>query len=123
MGKMPPSIPAPARDNRRRFDDPPRHQPSGRTRIMSRHLTRRRFMQGSAALAAAAMTGSLAAEEKKAPPSERLNLGVIGVAAQGAYNLGQVTSENIVALCDVDADHAGKAREAHPKAKFYQDYR
>jgi predicted dehydrogenase len=90
-------------------------------------LTRRRFLQQSGALAAAlAVAGTLpAADEKKAPPNERLNLGIIGVGGQGTYNLNNVTSENIVALCDVDAerDQVAAARKAHPQAKFYQDFR
>jgi len=87
--------------------------------------SRRRFLQESVALAASAnLLGAIRAEEKKKPPSERLNLGIIGCGAgsQGDYNLSNVTSENIVALCDVDSDRAGKARQAHPKAVFFQDF-
>ncbi|MFL5243729.1 MAG: Gfo/Idh/MocA family protein [Gemmataceae bacterium] len=86
---------------------------------------RRRFLKHSAALAASAtMLGTMQADEKKKPPSERLNLGIIGCGAgsQGDYNLSNVISENIVALCDVDSDRAGKARQAHPKAAFYQNF-
>jgi predicted dehydrogenase len=91
---------------------------------MSELLTRRRFLQHSAALAgAAALTRSLPAAEKKAPPSERLNLGIIGVNGRGAENLAGVESENIVALCDVDLDRAGPARDRYPHARFYQDFR
>jgi predicted dehydrogenase len=90
---------------------------------MPHRLTRRRFLHDSAALAAAAtLPGLLPAADKKAPPSERLNLGIIGVAGQGAYNLGNVTSENIVALCDVHASRAHDARKQFPHAKFYQDF-
>ncbi|NQT02607.1 MAG: twin-arginine translocation signal domain-containing protein, partial [Planctomycetes bacterium] len=32
-------------------------------------------------------------------PNEKLNIAVIGVAGQGGANLGNVKSENIVALC------------------------
>jgi predicted dehydrogenase len=93
---------------------------------MASNLSRRRFMQNSLALAASSnLLGTLHGEEKKKPPSERLNLGIIGCGthSQGEYNLNNVTSENIVALCDVDANRAGKAREAHPKATFTQDFR
>jgi predicted dehydrogenase len=93
---------------------------------MPQHLTRRRFLQQSAALAAtAAVTGTLPADETKVPPSERVNVGVIGVAGQGAYNLGQVAKAgaNIVALCDVHVSRADAARKQFPDAKFYQDFR
>jgi predicted dehydrogenase len=91
---------------------------------MSRRLSRRSFLKAGAALAASTgVVGRLCADEKRKGPNERLNLGVIGVDNQGAYNLKNVSSENIVALCDVDTARAGKAREAHPKAQFFQDFR
>jgi predicted dehydrogenase len=91
---------------------------------MSRSISRRRFLQATASLAAStAVLGRVSGAAKEPSANNRLNVGVIGVAAQGAYNLGNVTSENIVALCDVDTNRAGKAREEHPKAAFYQDFR
>jgi predicted dehydrogenase len=90
---------------------------------MSR-LSRRRFLQSAAAsLSATALVGSLPASDKKAPASERLRLGVIGVAGRGADNLKGVEHEEIVVLCDVDESRAGPARQAHPRANFYQDFR
>jgi predicted dehydrogenase len=95
---------------------------------MSPRFTRRRFLQTSAAAAAALGLGGqvLGADDKKAPPGERLNVAVIGVHNQGEYNWTQLkdTGEvNIVALCDVDERFTGKARETFPKATFYTDYR
>ena len=91
---------------------------------MPRRLTRRRFLQQSAALAASAtLPGLGTAGARKLPPGERLNLGVIGVAGRGAANLAGVAHENIVALCDVHVSRAGKAREQFPRAQFYQDFR
>jgi predicted dehydrogenase len=85
------------------------------------HLSRRRFLQTAAAgLSAATVARGF---DTKAPASERLRVGVIGVAGQGAYNLNNVAHEEIVALCDVDENRAGPARQAHPRAKFYQDFR
>jgi predicted dehydrogenase len=52
-----------------------------------------------------------------------LNLAGIGFGGQGAWDLGEVKSENIVALCDVDWGYASKVFEEHPKAKRYKDYR
>jgi predicted dehydrogenase len=89
---------------------------------MSGFMTRRRFLETSAALGFAA---SLTAEEKKTSANEKLNLGIIGVGGQGMYSLGQIAHENVVALCDVDSEREDvlKARKANPKAKFYQDFR
>ena len=43
-------------------------------------------------------------------PNEKLNIAGIGVAGQGGSDLSQFTSENIVALCDVDEKHAAETR-------------
>src|ERR1019366_3264324 len=91
---------------------------------VTRRLNRRRFLHETAGLTAAALAAPfVAADEKKKSPSERLNSGVVGVAGQGAYDLSNVTSENIYAFCDVDENRAAVARKAHPQAKFFQDYR
>jgi predicted dehydrogenase len=84
---------------------------------MTRRLTRRRFLQGSAALAASAALPALQ------PRADRIRLGIIGVAGQGAYNLSNVRQEQIVALCDVDENRAAGARREFPQARFYQDFR
>src|SRR5262245_33489514 len=58
-------------------------------------------------------------------PSDRLQVGVIGVAGQGEYDWSEVDRGGgaIVALCDVDEHRTGKARERFPQAKFYTDFR
>jgi predicted dehydrogenase len=90
-------------------------------------MNRRRFLHETAGLAAAAALASpLAfADEKKKPPSERLNIGVVGCGtkSQGEYDLANVASENIYALCDVDENRAADARTAYPQAKFFKDFR
>ena len=55
--------------------------------------------------------------------NERLNIGAIGVGGRGAGDLAAVSGENIVALCDVDADRLGAAAKKHSKAETYSDYR
>ena len=58
-------------------------------------------------------------------PSDKLNIAGIGIGGMGKVNLSNVaTTENIVALCDVDWE--GKAApvfKAYPDAKMYKDYR
>lgn len=56
-------------------------------------------------------------------PNNKLNLGIIGVAARGGENLREVASQNIVALCDVDLNRLGKAKSEFPGAATYQDFR
>src|SRR4029077_8522454 len=65
------------------------------------------------------------ADDKKKPPSERLNIGVVGCGtkSQGEYDLANVATENIYALCDVDENRAADARQAYPQAKFFKDFR
>jgi predicted dehydrogenase len=56
-------------------------------------------------------------------PNGKLNIAGIGVGGQGASDLDQVSSENIVALCDVDSDRAANTFKKFPNAKRYQDFR
>lgn len=89
-------------------------------------LSRREFLrQAALAGTATAVAGNLIRPTMAAPrsPNEKLNIGVIGVAAQGAYNLGNVASENIVALCDIDLDRLAGPAQMYPNAKTYVDYR
>lgn len=90
---------------------------------MPHRIDRRRFLHTAAAAGLAVPI--LAAQEKKLAANERLAVGVIGVAGQGAYNLGGVAGAGceILALCDVDEKRAGKAREQFPKAQFHADFR
>jgi predicted dehydrogenase len=64
-----------------------------------------------------------AAPARQRSPSERLNLGVIGVAGRGGENLKAVSSENIVALCDIDRERLAAARKEYPRAEAYEDFR
>ena len=56
-------------------------------------------------------------------PSDKLNIACIGAGGIGLRDLGLITDQNIVALCDVDWDYAAKAFKAYPDAKVYKDYR
>jgi len=56
-------------------------------------------------------------------PSDKLNIAGIGVGGMGFANLKNLTSENIVALCDVDWKYAKGCFDAFPKAKRYWDFR
>lgn len=56
-------------------------------------------------------------------PSDKLNIAGIGVGGMGLANLKSLSSQNIVALCDVDWKYAKGAAEAFPDAKKYWDWR
>ncbi len=67
-------------------------------------------------------------------PSDTLNIGCVGIGGKGRTDVIGVSSENIIALCDVDevraapetdwqGNPAKNAFEVAPKAKFYKDFR
>jgi predicted dehydrogenase len=84
---------------------------------------RRQFLQTTAALGAGFWIAGLGRAAESKSPNEKLNIGIIGASGRGGSNLGDVASENIVALCDVDARRLGPAAEKYPQAKKYDDWR
>jgi hypothetical protein len=56
-------------------------------------------------------------------PNSRLNIAVIGVGGRGGSNLAGVAGENIVALCDVNANNLKVAAAKHTGAKQFRDFR
>lgn len=97
--------------------------------------TRRDFLKNAALTGAAGFwVGGRGAWAQAGPatrastsPSEKLNLGIIGVGGRATGNLDEedkaVASENIVAICDVDVTRLGKVGERFPKAQRYADFR
>src|SRR5215212_7686496 len=64
------------------------------------------------------------AARRRLSANDKLNIGVIGVAGRGGENLAAVaTTENIVALCDVDDQRLNAAAQKFPGAKLYHDFR
>jgi predicted dehydrogenase len=87
--------------------------------------SRRRFLR-EAALAGAAFTiveSRVLGRGGEKPPSEKLNIAGIGVGGQGAGDLSQMESENIVALTDVDWAHAAGTFLRYSKAEKFKDFR
>jgi len=97
------------------------------TKVRTNHtaLTRRQFLRGAAFSAAAFMVvpGSVLGLRGAASPNGKLNLAGIGIGGQGAHDLSQMESENIVALCDVDKSYAGRIFKKYSKAQQFTDYR
>lgn len=73
----------------------------------------------------------LASIRKKVAPSDRINVGLIGVKNQGFNNIRaflKLSEINLVAICDVDEDQIAKRKADLSKAGFpnltvYKDYR
>ncbi len=88
-------------------------------------MQRRTFLQGSAALAAAALLPGCATTQGGRPDA-RLRTAHIGLGFQGRSDLVDIASHSavdVVALCDVDANFLADAAAKHPNAKTYVDYR
>jgi len=95
--------------------------------MMTKQLTRRRFVQTSAAAAALAgtpyiFTSRLMAEDSK---NERPLVGSIGLGGQGTGIARRASGHgDVVAVCDVQRQHAERAKEKHfAKAEIFEDYR
>jgi predicted dehydrogenase len=56
-------------------------------------------------------------------PSNTLNVALIGTWGRGEAHFDSISSENVVALCDVDEKHLAFAAERFPNAKQYVDWR
>jgi predicted dehydrogenase len=94
--------------------------PENRNKIRS--MSRRSFLRSSAVAAGAATLGAPAILHGQSP-NERLNIAVIGTGGRGGGNLEAVSSENIVALCDVNAASLAPAAAKFPKARTFADFR
>jgi predicted dehydrogenase len=97
-------------------------------------LSRRKFLSaalaaGTALSAPGALLRPVRAAGRRKSPNEKLNLAVIGLGGQGLYDLREVSTEhgvpteNVVALCDVDAAHLDRAAAKYPHAKKFDDFR
>jgi predicted dehydrogenase len=94
---------------------------------MTNQMTRRKFVQTSAGLAALAstpywLTSRVRADESK---NERPLVGAIGMGGQGTGDARRAAKYgDIVAVCDVQRQHAERVKEKDfGKADIYEDYR
>jgi len=53
----------------------------------------------------------------------KLNVAMIGTWGRADAHFGAISSENVVALCDVDENHLDHGSKKFPKAKRYVDWR
>jgi predicted dehydrogenase len=93
---------------------------SSQSSLSRRQFVSRAALSGAALLAAPNFVRNLRGEDA---PSKKLNLAGIGFGGQGANDLAQLESQNIVALCDVDQNHAAHVFKKYFKAKPFTDYR
>src|ERR1700752_4021934 len=75
-------------------------------------IPRRKFLSKTASAAAAlTIVPRHVLGRGFVPPSDTLNIAGIGVGGMGRNNLINLSSQSIVALCDVDWGYAGKSLE------------
>ena len=97
----------------------------------SHSVSRRSFLAsagaGAAALNLASTTtlraGAAPRQGRLINPGRKLNIACIGCGGKGVSDVSGVSSENIVALCDVDAAQAKQIFGRFPAVPKYQDYR
>ena len=89
----------------------------------STDVTRREMLKTSLLSGAGLWLGAHTAQAESTSPNEKLNIACIGLGNQGNANLGLVSSQNIVGLCDVDSARTDKYQAKFPKAKSFADYR
>ncbi len=85
-------------------------------------MQRRQFLKSAAAgvgltiLPSGVLSGANA-------PSNKLNVAIIGTWGRADAHFDAISSENVVALCDVHEEHLAHGAERFPKAKTYVDWR
>lgn len=90
--------------------------------MTDRSQNRRTFLQ-TAAVGTLASGLYVRGDESSQPEKEKLRIAVIGCGGRGGSNLNSVSSEQIVALCDVNDQNLSRAAAGHPKARTEKDFR
>ncbi len=86
------------------------------------HWNRRNFLK-TATLAGGAVVFGVPTLLRAQNLNSKLNIASIGVMGKGQSDTDHCSSENIVALCDVDSARCAPQLAKYPSAKFYQDFR
>ncbi len=89
---------------------------------MSPQISRRDFLK-SAAVGGAGLLILKSSSAFGYSANEKLNIACIGAGGKGRSDIQGVASQNIVALCDVDARRGADAFQAYPKAAKFTDFR
>lgn len=93
-------------------------------------FSRRTLLKGAASAAALlSLSSRLPAQTesirlpRKLAPGEKLNIACVGCGGKGETDVKEVSSENVVALCDVDWSNAKQVAQKFPHVPKFQDYR
>lgn len=97
--------------------------PSDNNSKTSTTIRRRELLKASAAVGAGWMIIPSGILRGANAPSNKLNVGMIGTWGRAAAHFDAISSENVVALCDVDENHLASAAQKFPGSKTYVDWR
>jgi predicted dehydrogenase len=87
-------------------------------------FNRRQFLAGTATAASFTIIPRHVLGTADMPSANnKLNVASVGVGGMGFNDIRSVPTENVVALCDVDAQRVAHAMQQFPGAKPYRDYR
>jgi predicted dehydrogenase len=87
------------------------------------HMKRRQFLKSAAVTGAGMLILSRGSLFGANAPGNKLNIALIGTWGRGEAHFGAISSENVVALCDVNEEHLAFGVKRFPKAKTYVDWR
>lgn len=91
---------------------------------MARRITRRQALTASAAALGYLHLAPAVSQARVFRANERLRVAGIGIGGKGSGDIDQAGNlMQVVALCDVDADHLGSKAKKWPDAKTFTDYR
>ena len=84
---------------------------------MLQQLNRRELLRSAALTGVGLVVSGRVSQAVSKSPNEKLNIACIGLGNQGQANLNLVSSQNIVALCDVDDARTAMFGAKLPKAR------
>jgi predicted dehydrogenase len=86
-------------------------------------MQRRQFLKSATAAGAGLVILPSGVLSGANAPSNKLNVAIIGTWGRADAHFDAISSENVVALCDVDEKHLAHGAERFPKAQTYVDWR
>ncbi len=91
--------------------------------MTTKGMSRRSFVNDMTAAGLGMTVIPTLLHSQRRSPNDGLNVACIGVGGMGRSDVRGMESENIYALCDVDAKAAADAFRSYPDAKRYTDFR
>jgi hypothetical protein len=95
----------------------------GKAMTQSDSIQRRQFLKSTLAVGAGLTILPSGVLSGANAPSNKLNVALIGVGGRGRAHQDAISSENVVALCDVDEKNLATAAKKFPNTTHYFDWR